>query len=254
MEGDTFVAETAGFKVAAGSTNQGHPHTDALRTTERFRRVDFGYMELKVDIDDPKAYPRPWTSDDDPLVLMPDTELLEHLCENNRDWPNLQRIWGERKAPQQIPGESMTRRVAMVLGLLVIAASGRAVAHHSFAAEFDENKPVKLTGTVTKLEWTNPHIWFFIDVKNPDGTVTNWGLEMASPNGLLRAGWKRDTMKIGDVVAVEARQARDGSNNANAQAVMLTATGQKLFAGSPIPAAQVTRTPVCQLSRVVADS
>jgi hypothetical protein len=132
----------------------------------------------------------------------------------------------------------MTRRFAIVLGLVVIAASGRALAHHSFAAEFDENKVVKLTGTVTKLEWTNPHIWFFIDVKNPDGTVTNWGLEMASPNGLLRAGWKRDTMKVGDVVAVEARQARDGSHNANAQAVVLTATGQKLFAGSPIPAAQ----------------
>ena len=132
----------------------------------------------------------------------------------------------------------MTRRFAIVLCLVSIAASARALAHHSFAAEFDENKVVKLTGTVTKLEWTNPHIWFFIDVKNADGTVTNWGFEMGSPNGLLRAGWKRDTMKVGDVVAVEARQARDGSSNANAQAVVLTATGQKLFAGSPIPAAQ----------------
>ena len=132
----------------------------------------------------------------------------------------------------------MTRRFASVLCCVLFAASGQALAHHSFAAEFDENKVVKLTGTVTKLEWTNPHIWFFIDVKNPDGTVTNWGFEMGSPNGLLRAGWKRDTMKVGDVVAVEARQARDGSSNANAQAVVLTTTGQKLFAGSPIPAAQ----------------
>ena len=132
----------------------------------------------------------------------------------------------------------MATKLAVVLLAAMVAASGRAMAHHSFAAEFDENKPVKMTGTVTKVEWTNPHIWFFIDVKNPDGTVTNWGLEMGSPNGLMRAGWKRDTMKIGDVVAVEARQARDGSNHANAQAVVLTATGQRLFAGSPIAPAQ----------------
>ena len=132
----------------------------------------------------------------------------------------------------------MKAKLAYILCVAALVASGRVLAHHSFAAEFDENKPLKLTGTVTKLEWTNPHIWFFIDVKNPDGTVTNWGLEMASPNNLLRAGWKRDSMKIGDVVAVEARQARDGSPNANAQAVVLTSTGQKLFAGSPVQPAQ----------------
>ena len=131
----------------------------------------------------------------------------------------------------------MRRRLAYALCLAMIAASGRALAHHSFAAAFDENKPVKLTGTVTRVEWTNPHIWFFMDVKNPDGTVTNWSLEMASPNFLMRAGWKRDSMKVGDVVAVEARQARDDSYSANAQAVVLTSTGQKLFAGSPIPPA-----------------
>jgi len=128
----------------------------------------------------------------------------------------------------------MKRRLAYALCLAMIATSGRALAHHSFAAAFDENRPVKLTGTVTRVEWTNPHIWFFMDVKNPDGTVTNWSLEMASPNFLMRAGWKRDSMKVGDVVAVEARQARDGSDSANAQAVVLTSTGQKLFAGSPI--------------------
>jgi hypothetical protein len=128
----------------------------------------------------------------------------------------------------------MKAKLAIILCAFSLAASAQVLAHHSFAAEFDENKPVKLTGAVTKVEWTNPHIWFFIDVKNPDGTVTNWGLEMASPNNLLRMGWKRDSMKIGDVVAVEARQARDGSPNANAQAVVLTSTGQKLFAGSPV--------------------
>lgn len=128
----------------------------------------------------------------------------------------------------------MRTRLAILLCVVSVAASGRALAHHSFAAEFDENKPVKLTGTVTKLEWTNPHIWFFMDVKNPDGSMTNWGLEMASPNNLLRLGWKRDSMKIGDTVTVEARQARDGSHNANAQAVVMTNTGQKLFAGSPV--------------------
>jgi len=128
----------------------------------------------------------------------------------------------------------MRTGLAIVMCVALIAASGRALAHHSFAAEFDENKPVKLTGTVNKVEWTNPHIWFFMDVKSPDGTVTNWGFEMASPNGLLRAGWKRDSMKVGDVVAVEARQARDGSHNANAQTVVLSSTGQRLFAGSPV--------------------
>ena len=105
------------------------------------------------------------------------------------------------------------------------------VAHHSFAAEFDETKPVKLTGTVTKLEWANPHIWFFMDVKNQDGSVSNWGFEMGGTGQLVRAGWKRDSTKIGDVVTVDARRARDGSDHGNAQTVV-TSTGQRLFAGS----------------------
>ena len=117
-----------------------------------------------------------------------------------------------------------------VLGLLVTAAP--TLAHHSFAAEFDASKPLKLTGTVTKLEWTNPHTWFFVDVKGEDGKITNWGFEMGSPNGLMRAGWTRNSMKVGDTVTVEASRAKDGSNNANARSVTLASTGKTLFAAS----------------------
>jgi hypothetical protein len=104
-------------------------------------------------------------------------------------------------------------------------------AHHSFAAEFDANKAVRLTGTVTKIEWTNPHTYFFIDVRDESGRVTNWGLEMGSPNGLMRQGWTRTSLKVGDVVTVDGSQAKDGTKVANARNVTL-ADGQRLFAAS----------------------
>jgi len=106
------------------------------------------------------------------------------------------------------------------------------MAHHSFAAEFDGEKPLDLTGTVTKVDWVNPHSWVYIDVKSPDGTVANWGLETGPPNVLYRAGWRRDTLKPGDVITVHGFAAKDGSHTLAARMVQ-TPDGRKLFAGSP---------------------
>lgn len=117
--------------------------------------------------------------------------------------------------------------LAMALGLAAVPA----LAHHSFAAEYDAAKPVTMTGTVTKVEWMNPHARFYIDVKDESGKVTNWELELGSPNGLMRRGWTRNSMKPGDSVTVQGSLAKDGSNLANARTVKLT-DGRQLFAGS----------------------
>lgn len=126
----------------------------------------------------------------------------------------------------------MKTRLAIVLCIAAIAASRETLAHHSFAADFDATKPVKVTGVVTKVEWANPHTWFFVDVKAEDGTVSNWGFELAGPAQLVRLGWKRDSMKIGDAITVDASRARDGSNNGNAKAIVLTSNGQRVFTGN----------------------
>ena len=106
------------------------------------------------------------------------------------------------------------------------------IAHHSFSAEYDGKKPVTLKGTVTKVDWMNPHVYFYLDVEDDAGNVTNWALEMGPPNGLQRSGWTRNTMKVGDVVVVEGTLAKDGAKQANARSVTLASTGKRLGAAS----------------------
>jgi hypothetical protein len=120
----------------------------------------------------------------------------------------------------------------VVLAAVVAVLLGKPViAHHSFDAEFDRTKPVTLTGSVTKVEWGNPHIWIFIDVKDEKGAVSNWGVEGGAPNALFREGWRKDSVKLGDVLTVEGSKAKDGSLRANANRVTLP-DGRRVFAGS----------------------
>ena len=115
--------------------------------------------------------------------------------------------------------------------LVVTAAAVPVIAHHSFAAEFDAKKPVKLRGTVTKMEWINPHSWIHIDVKTPDGKVEKWMVEGGAPNALLRRGWNKNSLLPGTEILVEGFQAKDGANRANGRDITF-ADGKKLFVGS----------------------
>ena len=126
----------------------------------------------------------------------------------------------------------MTRmRAAVVLSAFLLCAAS-AQAHHSFAAQYDANKPITLRGTISRMLWSNPHGHLYIDVKMPDGKVVTWELETASPAGLYRRGWRRDDLPLGAEVVVRAFLARDGTPTANATTVTLTTTGKELFAGS----------------------
>ena len=117
-------------------------------------------------------------------------------------------------------------------GLFVAMIVTPLLAHHSFSAEYDSNKPVTLKGVITKVEWMNPHVYFFIDVEDESGKTFNWACEMGPPAGLQRSGWTKNTMKFGDEVTVNGSLAKDGSKQVNARTVTMTLTGKRLGAAS----------------------
>lgn len=121
-------------------------------------------------------------------------------------------------------------RACLVAAILLAAAPGGA--HHSFSAEYDQHKPVKLTGTVTSMRWSNPHAWIYVDVTGADGKVVGWALETAAANQLYRRGWRKEDLVVGTLLVIEGFQARNGSPTANASSLLLP-DGRRLFAGSP---------------------
>ena len=122
------------------------------------------------------------------------------------------------------------KMLSVMAGGLMLAAVPM-LAHHSFSAEYDRAKPIQLKGTVTKVEWMNPHARFYLDVKDDDGKVTNWEFELGSPNGLMRQGWTRNSLKIGEVVSVNGSRAKDGSNLVNASNVAFE-NGKRVLGGA----------------------
>ena len=126
-----------------------------------------------------------------------------------------------------------TKCAVVVAGIALLVSVIGVSAHHSFSAEFDASKPFKMTGTVTKVEWMNPHTFFYIDVKDQKTSETaNWAVELGSPNSLMRAGWTRNSMKVDDTVTVQGSLAKDGSKLVNARNVTLASNGQKLLTGT----------------------
>jgi hypothetical protein len=125
----------------------------------------------------------------------------------------------------------MKTKMLVILASVLLVAGIPANAHHSFAAVFDAEKPVEKSGTVTEVEWMNPHAWIYIDVESDDGEVVNWAFEIGSPNGLMRRGWTRKSVQVGDAISITGYHARDGSNRGNVKTIVL-ADGKELTGNS----------------------
>jgi hypothetical protein len=131
--------------------------------------------------------------------------------------------------------DSMRTRLCLVLtGLGLLLTALPVAAHHAFAAEFDVNQPVKVRGVTAKMDWSNPHAWLYVDVKEPDGKIVNWRFELGAPNALIRLGWRTDTVPVGVEVEVEGFRAKAGGPVANGRSIKL-ADGRELFSGGSAP-------------------
>jgi hypothetical protein len=122
-----------------------------------------------------------------------------------------------------------TPLIGVVVAALVIATP--VLAHHSFSAEYDANKPITIKGTITRVEWANPHVYFYMDVKDDSGAAAKWAIESGAPNSLYRNGWRKDSLKVGDVITVSGSRAKDGSHLANSKSVILS-DGRQVFSSS----------------------
>jgi hypothetical protein len=148
-----------------------------------------------------------------------------------------------RGAPKNWKVDPMARKLSVVVaGLALLLAAAPAIAHHAFAAEFDANKPVNFKGTVTKMEWTNPHTWLHVDVKKADGTVESWAIEAGTPNVLFRRGFTKESLLPGTEIVIDGYQAKDGSHRANGRNLTLP-DGKMLFLGSSGTGAPYELTP-----------
>jgi len=124
-----------------------------------------------------------------------------------------------------------SRLTVLGAAVMLLLVTVPVLAHHSFAAEYDRDKPIAFKGVVTKVQWMNPHVWFFVDAKDANGDVVHWDCEAGNPNMLARNGWKKDSLKVGDEISVEGSRAKDGSFTMNARSIKLS-DGRQVFAGS----------------------
>ena len=203
---------------------------------ERFTPINGDRINYQATVSDPLVYTRPWTIAF--ALNRQKDELLEVAChEDNQDLQHLKDVRDEARAQSadKLYEVAMGRvRFIGILAALVGLSVVSAAAHHSFSAEYDSNKPLKLTGKVIEMRWSNPHAWIYINVTGKDGKVVKWAWETGGANALYRRGWRKEDLAAGTVLVVDGYQARNGSTTANATSITFQ-DGRRLFAGSSNP-------------------